>query len=246
MVSNNTNTQRGMHKNHRSRLKNRFLREGLSGFEAHNVLELLLFFSIPQKDTNETAHALLEAFGSLSGVFEAPFEELIKTPGISEHSATLIKLLPELWQMYELDRSRRSDYKIHSTLAAVNHVSPHFIGATVEKVVLICLDASGGLLSTELISVGAPSGTVIDCRKIIACVIHTNAAKVVLAHNHIGSSNLRPSAEDIRATRELAKMLKAIQVALKDHIIINEGKYFSMLENSAYAPLLDGGSVCIG
>jgi DNA repair protein RadC len=62
-----------MHKHHRKRLKERFLREGLSSFEPHNALELLLFYSIPQKDTNETAHALIERFGSLSAVFEAPF-----------------------------------------------------------------------------------------------------------------------------------------------------------------------------
>ena len=89
-----------MHKQHRQRMKKRFLSEGLKNFEPHNVLELLLFYSIPQKDTNETAHALIERFGSLSGVFDAPFEELMRVKGIKEHSATLIKLVPELAQRY--------------------------------------------------------------------------------------------------------------------------------------------------
>ena len=89
-----------MHSEHRKRLKGRFLREGLEHFEPHNVLELLLFYSIPQKDTNETAHLLMQRFGSLQGVFDAPFEELCRVPGIKEHSATLIKLIPSLARLY--------------------------------------------------------------------------------------------------------------------------------------------------
>ena len=81
------------HKEHRKRLKNRFLSEGLDNFEVHNVLELLLFFGIPQKDTNDLAHELLNKFGSLSGVFEAPYSELIKVKGIGDNAATLIQLI---------------------------------------------------------------------------------------------------------------------------------------------------------
>ena len=85
-----------MHSQHRKRMKERFLLEGLEHFEPHNILELLLFYSVPQKDTNETAHLLIERFGSLRGVLDAPFEELCRVPGIKEHSATLIKLIPAL------------------------------------------------------------------------------------------------------------------------------------------------------
>ena len=85
-----------MHENHRKRMKERFLREGLTHFEPHNVLELLLFYSIPQKDTNELAHTLIDRFGSLTGVFEAAYTDLIEIDGVKEHTATLIKLIPEL------------------------------------------------------------------------------------------------------------------------------------------------------
>ena len=103
-----------MHENHRDRLKNRFLTENLDTFEPHNVLELLLFYSIPQKDTNETAHRLIERFGSLSDVLDAPFEELIQVPGIKEHSATLLKLIPALSRRYMLDK-HHGDEPLSST-----------------------------------------------------------------------------------------------------------------------------------
>ena len=104
------------HKGHRQRLKNRFINNGLGSFEPHNILELLLFFSIPRRDTNDTAHLLLEKFGSLSGVFDAPFSELVKVRGISVSSATLIKLILP-FPAYLADR--RSMEEIHSPEKAV-------------------------------------------------------------------------------------------------------------------------------
>ena len=85
-----------IHKGHRERLKQRFLEEGLDNFTDIQVLELLLFYAIPQKDTNPIAHGLLEHFGSLSRVLEADFEELKKVDGISDHSATLLALVTDL------------------------------------------------------------------------------------------------------------------------------------------------------
>ena len=98
-----------MHKDHRNRLKNRFLAEGLDHFEPHNVLELLLFYGIPQKDTNELAHTLINRFGSLEKVFDAPFQDLLTVPGIKEHSATLIKLIPALARVYSVEKNKSGD-----------------------------------------------------------------------------------------------------------------------------------------
>ena len=89
-----------LHEGHRKRLKQRFINDGLSTFEDHNILELLLFYSVPRSDTNEIGHRLLKQFGSLSNVFDAPVEELCKVDGIGEHSAVLIKLIPEICNIY--------------------------------------------------------------------------------------------------------------------------------------------------
>ena len=93
-----------VHEGHRQRIRERFLKEGLENFHDHNILELLLFHSIPVKDTNEEAHALINRFGSLSEVFDADYEELCKVKGIGERSALLIKLMPELFREYEKDK----------------------------------------------------------------------------------------------------------------------------------------------
>ena len=96
-----------IHKGHRERLKERFLTEGLDNFTDTQALELLLFYAIPQKDTNPIAHELLAHFGSLSRVLEAPVEELKKVPGISDHSATLLSLVTALSRYYQVDCSQR-------------------------------------------------------------------------------------------------------------------------------------------
>ena len=85
-------TKENSHSGHRVRLKQRFLSEGLDAFNEHQILELLLFYTIPLKDTNEIAHDLIKTFGSLSRVFDAHPKELQKVHGISEHSSTLISM----------------------------------------------------------------------------------------------------------------------------------------------------------
>ena len=71
-----------LHEGHRQRLKERFLREGLDHFEPHTVLELLLFYAVPQRDTNELAHRLIARFGSLDAVFDAAFMNCVQWRGL--------------------------------------------------------------------------------------------------------------------------------------------------------------------
>lgn len=229
-----------LHRNHRQRLKNRYLREGLSGFEKHNILELMLFYAIPQKDTNEMAHRLLNRFGTIAGVFDAPMEELVKVRGIGTHTATLIKLIPDLWREYEEDRANSARMKLDSTVAAASYLAPYYTGLSTEIVVLVALDASGGILGAEIVGEGTPSNAPIDVRRICEWAIQIQAAGVILSHNHLGSGNCRPSAPDADATRRVGLMLKGIGVRLLDHIIICAGEYFSMADNPAFAPLLEG------
>ena len=86
----------GLHDGHRARKKEQFRRQGLDGFADHEVLELLLYYAIPRKDTNELAHRLLQKFGSLQNVFSAPLEELAKVDGVGESAALFLTLLPQV------------------------------------------------------------------------------------------------------------------------------------------------------
>ena len=80
-----------VHDGHRERLKEQFSEHGLGAMPDHNVLELLLFYAIPRGDVNPLAHDLVDRFGSLAAVFDAPVEELLSVPGVGENTARLIK-----------------------------------------------------------------------------------------------------------------------------------------------------------
>lgn len=93
------------HAGHRQRMKTEFLTRGLEGWPDHRVLELLLFYAIPQGDVNAIAHDLIDRFGSLAGVLDASVDELTKVLGVGEHTALLLRLIPALGRRYQMDRS---------------------------------------------------------------------------------------------------------------------------------------------
>ena len=116
----------GIHDGHRERLRKRFLENGLSGFNEINALELLLFYALPRVDTNPIAHALLDRFKNLQGVFGASVEELKEIPGISESSAVLIKMVPEICKLSQVTET--SSYKgITNSSLASGFVIPRFM-----------------------------------------------------------------------------------------------------------------------
>ena len=133
-----------LHGGHRERLRERYLAEGLDNFNEINALELLLFYAIPRKDTNELAHRLLQKFGSLAGVFDAPIEALCSVPGVSRSAAVLLQMITELNRKYLLSRDRAPI--IHNTEEAGAYMLPYFYGQRNECVYLLCLDAKGKVL----------------------------------------------------------------------------------------------------
>ena len=217
-----------MHEHHRKRMKERFLREGIENFEPHNVLELLLFYSIPQKDTNEIAHKLIERFGSLSAVFDAPFSELVKVDGIKEHSATLIKLIPELSQRYFSESSSI----IGNFLPTVDDVGKYFtmkyIGVTNEIVYLLLLDNKYKIIDCVKMFEGSVNSSAITMRKLIEAAISANASYAVLAHNHPGGLAI-PSTDDIFTTKETQRAFELIGVNFLAHILVAGNTYVDVL-----------------
>ena len=152
------------HDGHRERLKKRFL-SSPDSFEDHELLELILFYSIPRKDTNEIAHDLLNHFGSLKGVFDADFSELIKIKGIKENSATLIKLIPQISRAYLLDKV--SDDNLYDRADKIGeYLTSLYVGETVETVYILLLDNSYHLLNTVKLIEGNVNSAVITPKKI--------------------------------------------------------------------------------
>ena len=218
-----------VHKGHRERLKARFLETGLDSFTDVQALELLLFYAIPQKDTNPIAHALLDRFGSLSQVLDAPVEELKKVPGISDHAATLLRLATELARFYQVDSAQRTEV-LTSLDACGRYLVPWFFGRKVETVFLLCLDAKCKVLGCREIGEGSVNAASISVRKVVEAALSANATSVVLAHNHPSGVAL-PSADDVQTTRRIAAALSAVEVKLIDHIVVAEGDFISMAQS---------------
>ena len=218
-----------IHDGHRERMKKRFLEEGLDSFTQIQALELLLFYCIPQKDTNPLAHALLDRFGSLSQVLEAPVEELRKVPGVGDHTATFLHLITEAGRFYLVNRS--SQEKILPTLeSCAEFMLPFFFGRKVETVFLLCLDAKCKVLCCREIGEGSINAAGISVRRVVETALNAGATTVVLAHNHPSGLAL-PSAEDIQSTRRVAMALSAVEIQLAENIVVADGDYVSMVQS---------------
>ena len=200
--------------------------EGLDHFSDIQVLELLLFYAIARQDTNPIAHRLLDHFGSLSLVLEAPVEELCKVEGVGENTAVYLRLVTQVGRWYQKDRAAR--VKMLPTLeSCAQYLQPYFFGQSVETVYLLCLDAKCKLLCCKEVGRGGTNSTGISIRKVVETAMGVNASTVVLAHNH-PSGLAVPSAEDIQTTRQIAQALRAVEISLADHIVVADDDYVSI------------------
>ncbi len=230
--------EKNLHEGHRSRLKNRFLESGLDSFEPHNILELLLFYSIPRKDTNGVAHELIERFGSLSGVFDASVENLIKVDYITENSAALIKMIPAISRAYLVDKMT-STKKFDNVETLKEYLLRLFYGEKNECVYVLFLTNGFELISAEKLHEGSVNSTHLSTRKLLEQVIKTNASMIILAHNHPKGAVV-PSMEDIETTSKIHEMLKTINVDLVEHFIVNEFECYPLIhETSALKSVFD-------
>ena len=220
---------------HRKRVKARFLKEGLRGFEKHQVLEMLLFYTIPQGDVNETAHRLLEKFhNSLFEVFNAPIEDLKQVDGVGEHTAVFLKMIPQLFAVYEDDMMNRKGVSGHKEI--MRYIFTQLCSATVEKVMLVCVDSKFKMLGYEIISEGTVSSSIVNNRKIVEACLRHNATAAILAHNHPRGFS-EPSRGDVQTTDRVRSMLLSIGVTLLDHVIVSPDNAFSMRLSEDYSYL---------
>ena len=223
-----------IHDGHRERLKNRYLQEGLDHFEEVNVLELMLFYCIPRRDTNPIAHALLARFGNLVNVLEAPVEELEKVDGITHNAAVLLKLFPSVNKYFQVKKAA-SETILDTTEKYGRYLVPQFQGKRNETVMLLCLDAKCKVLACRELSEGSVNSAGVSVRKVVETALACNATTVILAHNH-PSGLAFPSGEDVVATKRVADALHTVDVVLFDHIIVSEDDFVSLTQSGYYDP----------
>lgn len=209
------------HDGHRSRMMKKVREHGFDGMEEHEFLEVLLFYAIPRKDTNELAHRLLKKFGSLHAVCEAPMVSLCEVEGIGEAAATFIRMVPEISRAYHLSKIK-SIKVISSCREAGEFLCPYFIGLEKERFYMVSMDSAGKVLGVDLISEGTLTFAVVDIRKLVEIVLQYKATKVIVAHNHPRSIALS-SSEDLQCTKRIKDVLGSLGVKLEDHLIFSYG-----------------------
>lgn len=210
-------------------MKRKMLEQGLDSFDDHNVLELLLFYALPRQDTNPLAHALLDHFGNLEAVFEAPLEELVKVPGIGENAATLLKLIPAVSRRYEMCKNDFSEI-LDSTTKAGDYLAARYLYERDEVVYIVCLDAKRRVICCKALFRGDVNSAEVSVRKIAELALVKNASAIILSHNHTSGIAL-PSREDERTTKRVKDALAPMGITLLDHIIVAGDDYISMAES---------------
>lgn len=215
-----------IHEGHRKRMKERFMKSGLDDFAPHNVLEFLLFYSIPRGDTNPIAHRLIDAFGSLSGVLDATPEELMKVSGVGESTAILISMIPQMARKYLEDKADAVNV-VGGCGDIGAYLLPKFVGRTNEALMMVSIDNKNKVISCSVVAEGTVDSAKVSRRKVMEEAMKVKATRVILAHNHPRGVAV-PSAEDVAMTREIGRLFAQVGIELVDHIIIADDDYVSM------------------
>jgi DNA repair protein RadC len=213
-------------KGHRLRLLERYLKNGIDAFHPHEILELLLTFSIQQKDTKAPAKELLRRYKTISAVCNAPVDDLQKIKDIGSRSAALLSLMRDVLAYCLKERYERSDIIAHR-----NDVESYlrlFFGYRCDEfVAALYLDAANHVVQTEVIAEGTVNQCVLFPRTVIEKALRYRAASMIIAHNHPGGTPV-PSEQDWQITERLFSAGKLLDIPLFDHILICSEKVVSL------------------
>lgn len=225
-----------MHEEHRNRMRNRFLRDGIDKFESHEVLEMLLYGVIPRRNTNDIAHNLMDHFGTLSNVIDASYAELLKVKGVGPIVAVYINLVSGLIHRYLVDQEMPADNNPLSLKEIEDIFISKFFNVKDEHLAVMLLDKDNRFLSCEILRKGSFDAVSVNAREIFDYTSRYNSNKVIIAHNH-PSGIAMPSAEDLKFTMEIRRVLHFLNIHLFDHIIVGSNDCFSFEQFGLFGQL---------
>ena len=231
-----------LHSGHRGRVKQRYIEHGVEAFAPHELVEMLLFFGIPQRDTNPLAHRLMDEFGSVRRILQADRSMLLCVEGMTENAATLIKLVGDLRRYCDREELPVGSL-LFSTALCVKYLKPRFDGESAEVVWMVSLDQTDRVIAAHRLGVGTRTASEIGVRDVLRHALADNAEKVILSHNHPSGLAL-PSQADIQTTIAMANLLKGAGIELVDHIVFaKDNDCISFRETALLRPALEGQAV---
>ncbi len=217
------------HSGHRERMRDRFIETDACGFHDHELLEMLLFYSIPRANTNDTAHRLLDACGgSIRGVFEAGINELAAIEGIGMRSAVQLRLVSELFRRVVKDEDRSTGFRLTKPEDTYAYLMHEYFCVDEERFLLLCFDNNMRFLRVLRHTNGSANTSAVDVQTMLRTVLSTpQVSTLVVAHNHPRGSAI-PSPSDIEATNVIRSAFHHTHIRLYDHIIVGEDGCCSM------------------
>ena len=223
-----------VHSGHRGRMRQRYLESGFTDFQPHEVLEMLLYYGIPRRDTNEIAHRLLERFGSLHGVLSANPQELKQEPYISENAAVLITMFRSVLQ-YDAE-AHIAGAVLDNYRKVCKFFADQYLFEEREIIRAVLLDENLRVLRCEIVSAGHPSASQMTVRQLTELAQRAGSNTMILAHNH-SHGPAKISGEDIAATRQLVPSLLQAGITLVDHVVVCGDTAVSMREQGVFLGL---------
>jgi len=213
---------------HRERLRERFMKHGIESLQDYEVVELLLTFSIPQKDLKPTAKDLLKKFGSLKGIFDAPPEELKIFLHVKDKTVELITFIKDVSALYQMEKAKEKP--ISKTPKELIEYCIKKIGDKKdEEFRIIYLNSKFSIINDDTVSKGTIDRTTVYPRKVIEMALKHKACALIFTHNH-PDGDPQPSDYDINLTKALDLAAKTLGIIVYDHIIVTPSNYFSFRE----------------
>ncbi len=225
-----TNDEKNLHAGHRERLRSQFRKGGFELLNEHQVLELMLSFVVPQKDTNPLAHMLINKFGSLREVIDAPYESLITVKGVGHVLAEFFNFESKLFNHLKSAKAQEENVYLHNTLQIIDFFKKTTEVGDLEKFYYIFLTSQGKMIKFGEMGKGDDRRVSLNNKEFINAVIKSNAHSVVICHTH-PSGLATPSWQDRELTKSLSVTLRGIHVRLVDHIIVSHEGYYSFFQN---------------
>ncbi|MEE8340953.1 MAG: DNA repair protein RadC [Candidatus Neomarinimicrobiota bacterium] len=215
---------------HRQRLRERFLKSGLQGFQDYEIVELLLTLGTPRSDCKQSAKDALKKFGSLNAVLEADPKELQEINGIGPNNVFGLKLSQTVARRYLADRIIGRDI-VTSSDEVLDYLKHNFRNKTQEIFCVLYLNGRNEIISMEELFHGSLTTSVVYPREVVKKTLKQNAAALIFVHNH-PSGNPNPSQEDIKITKKLQEAVATIDVKVQDHLIIAGNGFYSFADNN--------------
>lgn len=211
-------------------MKQRYLEQGIDSMEDHEVLEMLLYFALPYRDTNELAHRLLNEFGSLANVMEADVYALQQVKGIGNNASLLLNFIPKLAGRYYSDRWRDLP-SLFEADDLMEYIRTLFVGRSQETLLMVCMNAKGQVKNVVKLGEGTVGEVVFYTAKVVEIALQNKCRYVILAHNHPGGTP-SVSRDDVDMTKKCNNALHAVGVKLVDHVIVSGSQAISMNKKS--------------